>query len=75
VKLGNIEKASNPAKGYQRLSAYSRRSRRLYEPKPALGGLDETYEGARMGGCAPLFGTDKIWLCSDGVADTVTLRR
>ena len=40
---------------------------------PALVGLDETHERARMGGCAPLPRNDKIWVCSDELADTAKL--
>ena len=35
--------------------------------------VDETHEGARMGVCASLFGTDKIWVCSDEITDAAKL--
>ena len=38
----------------------------------ALDGVNETDQGTALGRCASLFGTDKIWVCSDEVADTCT---
>jgi hypothetical protein len=52
-----------------RAALYSGRSRRLSEPKPALGGVNETDQGTALGRCAPLFGTDRIRICSEELAD------
>jgi hypothetical protein len=40
---------------------------------PTLGGSNETDQGTRLGGCAPLFWNDKIRACSDEVADPTKL--
>jgi hypothetical protein len=44
-----------------------------YEPKPALGSVNETDQGTALGRCAPPFGTGEVWVCADEIADTAKL--